>query len=68
MARTCLRVQHIFGWICAFCRTTLCFQRRADSAVGFRNSFGQPRMEVLKRLEDSGARVYRTDVNGAVTF
>jgi len=25
-------------------------------------------MEALKRLEDSGARVYRTDVNGAVTF
>ncbi len=36
--------------------------------VGFRNSFGQPRMEVLKRLEDSGARVYRTDVKGAMTF
>lgn len=35
---------------------------------GFRNSFGQPRMEVLKRLEDSGAPVYRTDVNGVVTF
>jgi competence protein ComEC len=37
-------------------------------SVGFRNSFGQPRMEVLKRLQDSGAHVYRTDVNGAVTF
>ena len=30
--------------------------------------FGQPRMEVLKRLQDSAARAYRTDVNGAVTF
>jgi competence protein ComEC len=37
-------------------------------SVGFRNSFGQPRMEVLKRLQDSGARVYRTDLDGAVTF
>jgi len=37
-------------------------------SVGLRNRFGQARMEVLKRLEDSGARVYRTDVNGAVTF
>jgi beta-lactamase superfamily II metal-dependent hydrolase len=25
-------------------------------------------MEVLKRLEDAGAPVYRTDVNDAVTF
>lgn len=44
------------------------FHGRTDSALGFRNSFGQPRMEVLKRLEDSAARVYRTDVRGAVTF
>jgi beta-lactamase superfamily II metal-dependent hydrolase len=36
--------------------------------VGFRNALGQPRMEALKRLEDSGARVDPTDVNGAVTF
>jgi hypothetical protein len=51
-----------------FRRTTFSFHRRTDSALGFRNSFGQPRMEALKRLEDSEARVYRTDVNGAVTF
>ena len=37
-------------------------------SVGFRNSFGQPRLEVLQRLEDSGAHVYRTDLDGAVTF
>jgi competence protein ComEC len=37
-------------------------------SVGFRNSFGLPKPEVLERLQTSGARVYRTDVNGAVTF
>jgi competence protein ComEC len=37
-------------------------------SVGFRNSFGLPRMDVLTRLEKSGARVYRTDVDGAMTF
>jgi competence protein ComEC len=42
--------------------------RLAVISVGFRNSFGHPRFEVLKRLEDSGARVYRTDLEGAVTF
>ena len=37
-------------------------------SVGFRNSFGLPKPEVLKRLQNSGVRVYRTDVNGAVSF
>ncbi|HLW85297.1 MAG TPA: ComEC/Rec2 family competence protein [Candidatus Sulfotelmatobacter sp.] len=37
-------------------------------SVGFRNPFGLPRMEVLDRLEKSGARVYRTDLDGAMTF
>jgi competence protein ComEC len=37
-------------------------------SVGFRNPFGLPRMDVLNRLEKSGARVYRTDVDGAITF
>jgi competence protein ComEC len=37
-------------------------------SVGFRNSFGLPRRDVLQRLADSGARVYRTDLDGAVTF
>ncbi len=35
---------------------------------GFQNSFGHPRFEVLQRLSASGARVYRTDCMGAVTF
>jgi competence protein ComEC len=37
-------------------------------SVGFGNSFGLPRLDVLRRLEDAGARVYRTDLEGAVTF
>jgi competence protein ComEC len=37
-------------------------------SVGFRNSFGLPRLEVLQRLVRSGAHVYRTDLDGAVTF
>jgi competence protein ComEC len=37
-------------------------------SVGFRNSFGIPKPDVLERLQNSGARVYRTDLNGAVTF
>jgi competence protein ComEC len=37
-------------------------------SVGSLNSFGLPRYETLDRLARSGARVYRTDVHGAVTF
>ena len=37
-------------------------------SVGYRNSFGLPKADVLQRLQNSGARVYRTDLNGAVTF
>lgn len=37
-------------------------------SVGFRNPFGLPKADVLQRLQDSGVRVYRTDLNGAVTF
>ncbi len=37
-------------------------------SVGYGNSFGLPRREVLGRLADAGARVYRTDLDGAVTF
>jgi competence protein ComEC len=37
-------------------------------SVGFRNSFGLPKTEVLARLQASGVHVYRTDLNGAVTF
>jgi competence protein ComEC len=37
-------------------------------SVGFRNSFGLPKPDVLQRLQDSAVHVYRTDLNGAVTF
>ena len=37
-------------------------------SVGSGNSFGLPRIEILGRLGDAGARVYRTDLDGAVTF
>lgn len=37
-------------------------------SVGYRTSFGLPKLEVLQRLQDFGVRTYRTDVNGAVTF
>jgi competence protein ComEC len=37
-------------------------------SVGAGNSFGLPRLEILDRLERAGARVYRTDLGGAVTF
>ena len=37
-------------------------------SVGFRTSFGLPKPGVLERLQNSGVHVYRTDLNGAVTF
>jgi competence protein ComEC len=37
-------------------------------SVGFRTSFGLPKPDVLERLQNSGVHVYRTDLNGAVTF
>jgi len=37
-------------------------------SVGMGNSFGLPKTEVLGRLADAGARVYRTDLDGAVSF
>jgi competence protein ComEC len=42
--------------------------RFAVISVGSGNSFGLPRLETLGRLADSGTRVYRTDLDGAVTF
>jgi competence protein ComEC len=42
--------------------------RFAVISVGFQNSFGIPKPDVLARLQNSGVRVYRTDLNGAVTF
>jgi competence protein ComEC len=37
-------------------------------SCGYRTSFGFPRLDVLQRLQASGAHVYRTDINGAVSF
>ena len=37
-------------------------------SVGSGNSFGLPRMETLKKLAEAGTRVYRTDLEGAVSF
>jgi len=37
-------------------------------SVGSGNSFGLPKLEILGRLANAGARVYRTDLDGAVTF
>lgn len=37
-------------------------------SVGRNNSFGHPTQEVLDRLDDVGAEVYRTDANGTITL
>jgi competence protein ComEC len=37
-------------------------------SLGFHTSFGFPKADVLERLQASGVRVYRTDLDGAVTF
>jgi competence protein ComEC len=37
-------------------------------SLGFRTSFGFPKADVLQRLQAYGVRVYRTDLDGAVTF
>ncbi|MGA8764848.1 MAG: hypothetical protein WB562_18410, partial [Candidatus Sulfotelmatobacter sp.] len=42
--------------------------RFAVISVGFRTSFGFPRQDVIARLAASGVHVYRTDLDGAVTF
>ncbi|MBW3623714.1 MAG: ComEC/Rec2 family competence protein [Armatimonadetes bacterium] len=41
--------------------------RAAIIGVGLRNNFGHPNPEVVRRLEQNGARVFRTDLHGAVT-
>jgi competence protein ComEC len=37
-------------------------------SVGSGNSFGLPRKETLSKLSQAGTRVYRTDLDGMVTF
>jgi competence protein ComEC len=37
-------------------------------SVGFHTSYGLPKPDVLARLQAAGVHVYRTDLNGAVTF
>ncbi len=37
-------------------------------SCGRNNTYGHPSQETLERLTDSGARIYRTDKNGAVSF
>ncbi len=37
-------------------------------SVGAHNKFGHPSRDALERLENIGAKVYRTDLNGSVTF
>jgi len=34
--------------------------------VGQGNRFGHPQKEVLERLEKTGAKIYRTDLNGTI--
>jgi competence protein ComEC len=42
--------------------------RWAVISLGARNTFGHPRIETLKGLEEAGAATYRTDRNGATSF
>ena len=36
--------------------------------VGANNTFGHPRPEVVELMEEVGAKIYRTDKNGAIVF
>ena len=36
--------------------------------VGENNTFGHPNEEVLQRLKNLGTQIYRTDIDGEVSF
>lgn len=36
--------------------------------VGKNNTFGHPNEDVLKRIEEKGCKIYRTDLNGEITI
>jgi competence protein ComEC len=42
--------------------------RWAVVAAGYRNRFGHPHRDVLERYERAGARIARTDLDGAVSM
>jgi competence protein ComEC len=42
--------------------------RYAVISVGARNVYGDPRRELLERLQQAGVKTYRTDEKGAVSF
>ena len=42
--------------------------RYAFVSAGYRNQFGHPRPEVLRRLAEAHVATYRTDTTGALTF
>lgn len=42
--------------------------RFAAISVGWRNSFGHPRLDVLQRLQTAHVRTYRTDMLGLISF
>ncbi len=42
--------------------------QHAVFAVGYRNRFGHPKQEVVGRYSSAGARIWRTDRDGAITF
>jgi len=42
--------------------------RLAVISVGARNPFRHPTVETIERLQRAGARVYRTDRDGAILF
>jgi len=42
--------------------------RFAVIMVGKNNDYGHPHQETLQKLKEAGARIFRTDLNGNITF